>query len=172
MGIWAWEHPDKSEYVFVVDTDSYAGNFERELSSFVVGRCDEFGDHRGNPYKELYTKELPADPFDGLIGSRVCDPGDDGIHRAPMDLAPTPGYSNDGRGNVKKLKPGQKLKYGAFNSVAIFLRRKPTKAELSLLVKRARAFETLPKTKEWEARPKILGCRLVEERLLLVSTDL
>ena len=170
MGLWGWEHPERSEWAFVVDTDSYAGNFERELASYVVGQCDEYGDHRGGPYRELYEKECPKDPFDDLVDQRVCDPGDDGIHRAPMDLAPTPGYSNDGRGKVTKLRPGQKLKHGAFNSVAIFLRRKPTESELALLVKRARAFEHLPKQREYDERPKILACRLVEERVSLTST--
>lgn len=80
---------------FVVDTDSYAGNFERELSSFVVGRCDDYGEHRGGIYKEMYEEEVPENlksVVEDLVELRINDPGDDGIMRAPMDLAPTPAF--------------------------------------------------------------------------------
>jgi hypothetical protein len=181
MAIWEWA--DKGpRWSFVVDTDSYAGNFDRELSSFVVGRCDEGGDHRGAPYREMFEKEIRGhgrrghfekeDPFEGLVVTRVDDHGDDFICRAPMSLAPTPGYSNDGKGIVSKLKSGKEPKHPAYNSVAIFLSRKPTDAELRLLAERAKKFSNLPPLKPWDHRPKFLGCRLVEERTEIVSHDL
>jgi len=178
MALWSWDSPGP-RWSFVVDTDSYAGNFERELSSFVVGRCDEHGDHRGGLYKAMYEEDFrihgnsgEEDPFEDLVTTRVDDHGDDAICRAPMALAPTPGYSNDGRGNVTKLKPGAKPKHAAYNSVAIFLDRKPTDAELGILVERAKRFADLPPIKPWDHRPKILGMRLVEERMEIVSHDL
>jgi hypothetical protein len=178
MATWDWASTEP-KWSFVVDTEDYAGNFERELSSYVVGRCDEHGDHRGGPYREMFEQEIRGrgsrghfekeDPFEDLVTTRVDDHGDDHIAHAPMALAPTPGYSNDGSGNVKKLKPGQKVKWPAFNSVAIFLTRKPTKGELKILVQRAKAFASLPKITRWDSRPKILGCRLVEERTEIIS---
>lgn len=170
MALWDWTR-DEPRWTFVVDTDSYAGNFEREMSSYVVGRCDEYGDHRGGPYQEMFRKDFGKDPFDDLVDYRVNDPGDDGIMRAPMDLAPTPGYGNDGHGKHSKLKAGQKPKHPAYQSVAIFLRRRPTAKELRVLAERARAFEKIPPIKEWDHRPKVLGCRLVGETVSLTSED-
>jgi len=152
MAIWDWEEMNP-KWSFVVDTDSYAGNFERELSSYVVGKCDEHGGHRGGAYRAMYEETFwRTDPFENILEYRIVDPGDDGIARAPMDIAPTPGHE----------KP-------TYNSVAIFLSRKPSKKELSILVGRSDAFVMLPKIKMWDVRPKILGFRLVEERVEVVS---
>jgi hypothetical protein len=171
MALWSWENPE-SRWSFVVDTDSYAGNFERELSSFVVGRCDEYGDHRGGAYKEMYEKEVPEKLqviIEDLTEDRINDPGDDGIMRAPMDLAPTPGFENIGDGKILPLKAGKKPKHPAYNSVAIFLSRKPTEDEFAFLILRTRKFVELPPVTKWEQRPKILVIRLVEERMEIVS---
>ena len=177
MALWGWED-NGPRWAFVVDTDSYAGNFERELSSFVVGRCDEGGDHVGGPYQEMYKKDFrlmdagTEDPFEDLSETRVDDHGDDAIGRAPMALAPTPGYSNDGHGNISEVGPGEDPKYAAYNSVAIFLSREPSDGELALLAERAMKFATLPPIKDWDHRPKILGFRLVAERTEITSRDL
>lgn len=171
MGLWSWSD-SAPRWSFVVDTDSYAGNFERQLASYIVGRCDDHGDHMGGPFREMYEKELPDDPFLDLVEERISDPGDDGIHHAPMDLAPTPGFENTGNGEVLPLKPGKNPKYPAYNSVAIFLSRRPTKNELAMLVARAQKFVTLSPVNRWDHWPKILGMRLVEERTEIISHDL
>lgn len=169
MALWDWGRTEP-KWTFVVDTDSYAGNFERELACYVVGQCDDHGEHRGGPYREMYERDFKGkDPFEDLVEHRINDPGDDGIMRAPMDLAPTPGYENDGHGNHRPIASGKKPKHPAYNSVAIFLSRKPKDKELKILVARAKAFADLPKTKQWDSRPKILGIRLVEERTEIVS---
>lgn len=169
MGIWDWTRTEP-KWSFVVDTEDYAGNFERELTCYVVGRCDAYGEHSGGGYREMFAKDFEGkDPFEDLVEDRINDPGDDGIMRAPMDVAPTPGYENDGAGNHRPIAAGAKPKWPAFNSVAIFLSRKPTGEELSILVRRAQAFGRLPKVKAWDVRPKITGCRLVEERVEIVS---
>jgi len=171
MALWDWTR-EGPEWAFVVDTDMYAGNFERELSAYVVGVCDDYGGHRGNPYSEMYRRDFgKGDPFKALVDFRVDDHGDDSIVRSPMALAPTPGYGNDGNGRLSKVKPGKKAKYPAYQSVAIFLRRKPTDRELAMLAERARKFGGLPKVRESDVRPRILGCRLVEEAIVLKSTD-
>jgi len=169
MALWNWSRVEP-RWSFVIDTDSYAGNFERELCAYVTGHCDEYGGHRSGRYKALYEEELPHNPFQHLIDYRVDDHGDDQINRAPMSLAPTPGYGNDGHGNHKKLSFGESAKHPAYQSVAIFLRRKPTYDELRVLVLRANTFPALPKEKPWDHRPAILGCRLVEELTTLTST--
>lgn len=146
MAIWDWEKPGKVKWAFVVDTSDYAGNFERELSVFLVGRCD-MEDDRCVYLEELYRKELPKDPFEDLVTFRVDDHGDDHIARSPMALAPTPG------------------KKATYNSVAIFLGRRPKDAELKILVERARRFPEVCK----RGPKKILGCRLVQERTTVES---
>lgn len=139
---------------FVVDTDMYAGNFERELGGYVVGQVDDYGDHRAGPYIELYEKECPTNPFENLVEWRVYDPGDDGIMRVPANISPTPG-----------------TKGGAYNSVSIHLGKKPTSKQLRLLVERAKAFPSLPRLKKWDSRPTILRCRLVLEETVETSED-
>ena len=169
MATWDWTQTEP-KWSFVIDTDDYAGNFERELSCYVVGQCDEYGEHRGGVYREMFAEDFgDKDPFEDLVEHRINDPGDDGIMRAPMDLAPTPGYENDGAGNHRPIAADKKPKHPAFNSVAIFLTRRPTEDELKILAQRAKAFGRLPKVKEWDVRPKILGFRLVEERTEIVS---
>lgn len=171
MALWNWN--DSTRWSFVIDTDTYAGNFERELCSFVVGHHDEYGDHRGGVYKAAFREQYAdKDPFEGLIDYRVDDHGDDNIARAPMALAPTPGYENNGLGGVRKLEPGEIPNYPSYQSVAIFLCAKPTDEQLKILIERALLFPTLPKNYEWDERPMIIGLRLVEERTTLQSTVL
>jgi hypothetical protein len=163
----------ESKWSFVIDTTEYAGNFERQVGAFVVGVVDEYGDHIAEPYLKMFEKDFPKkNPFEDLTDSRVGDPGDDGIMRAPVDLAPTPGYENNGMGKVTKLKPGKTPKYPAYNSVAIFLSRKPKDKELKLLVERALKFPKLPKQKAWDSKFKILGLRLVEERTVITNHEI
>lgn len=174
MALWSWAEPGP-RWAFVVDTDSYAGNFERELSSFVVGRCDEHGEHRGGIYKEMYEEEVPKSIqklFEDLVEERVDDHDDDFIGRAPMALVPTPGFENNGMGKIRRLKSGEKPKHPAYNSVAIFLSRKPKDKELRILVERSKRFSDLPAVKPWDHRPKILGLRLVEEHTEIISHNL
>jgi hypothetical protein len=160
----------ESKWSFVIDTDEYAGNFERQLSAYVVGACDAYGEHRAGPYLEMFKKDFPDEnPFEDLIEDRVVDPGDDAIMRAPMDIAPTPGYSNDGTGEVTRLKKNKKLKYPVYNSVAIFLSRKPTAKELKLLKERAEKFPSIPPQKMWDCKFDIIGLRLVEERTVITE---
>jgi hypothetical protein len=132
--------------------------------------CDRYDTH-GGPYLKMFEDEEDGKmKLEDLSDTRVVDPGDDGIHRSPCDLAPTPGWSNDGNGKHYKVRPtGKKyaFKHPAYNSVAIFLQRKPTDKELEVLTRRALEFPSLPKTREWDSRPKILGCRLVKERVQL-----
>lgn len=167
MALWTWENQAPS-YSFVVDTDAYAGNFERELTAYVIGQADEYA--AVDEYLEMFTDECSMD-FEELSDTRISDPGDDGIMRAPNDLAPTPGWSNNGHGKHYKVDSAHPFKYPAYQSVAIFLSRKPTDEELSELIKRAVSFFQLP-TKRGTTPPKVLGCRLVAEKLELVSTNL
>jgi len=166
MALWDWS--DTPRWSFVIDTDAYAGNFERALCAYVTGR--HCGTGRVAAYLEMYQREVPEDFFESLHEQRVDDHGDDHIARAPMALAPTPGWGRRDDGNHYELEDGEEAPHPAYQSVAIFLSRQPTQEELQALAARAYAFPQLPREKPWDARPKILGCRVVEERTVLFST--
>lgn len=138
MAIWSWGA--KPAWSFVIDTDGYGGGNTREVCGYLTGLTDEHGDRQAGPYIDMFFHD--ADPrtadFEDLVEERLCDPGDDGYHRAPADLAPTPGYANDGHGGHRKLKAGEVGEHPAFQSVAIFLSRQPTVQELNCLIERAR----------------------------------
>lgn len=144
----------KKRLTFVVDTDAYAGNLERPMALYICGRADDYVQDYLSPYRDLFNQEVGASTFENLIEWRLVDPGDDGFHRAPMDIYPT---------------PGTKWEY---NSVGIFLSREPTAEELKLLTTRAKNFSALPPITKWSNhRPKILGCRLLLEETVLKSRD-
>jgi len=172
MAIGGWDRGDK--WSFIVDTDSYAGNFERQLCAYVIGTVAAFSDpiFAGRAYLRMFEQECTL-PLDELSDTRVADPGDDDVHPSPCDLAPTPGWSNNGKGKTYQVRPNSKrygYKYPAYNSVAIFLRRRPTEEELHELVKRAVEFTRSPKVHQWETRPnEILGCRLVKEAVVVME---
>lgn len=48
---------ETTKYTFVIDTEQYAGNFEREICAFVTGRRGEYG---GKKEAEQYKNQLPT----------------------------------------------------------------------------------------------------------------
>jgi hypothetical protein len=87
-------------FYFVIDTDEYAGNFEREMTAFItgcIGEC-EVGSELT---EELEEDGLSSDFFDCLI---TQEPDENGCHR-PCKIWDTPGYFNNGLG--KFYKDGQ-----------------------------------------------------------------
>jgi hypothetical protein len=159
MGCWDWTGEERTRWALVVDTNAYAGNFEREVCAYVAGKVDEYGEHQTEQERAAFARDYPnGNPFEDLIESRLVDPGDDGYHRSPCDVAPTPGRRN------RSGSP-------AFNSVAIFLAREPTAEELATLKARALSFPSLPKQHEWDERPQIRGVRLVREAVRATWTS-
>ena len=163
---------DREELTLAIDTDSYSGNFERQMFAFITGRGDT-PDGATNSNHDHYLKLAEAGWFDevldDLLDVRLNDPGDDGYHRAYVSITPTPGFfGNDGthyEDNEKnRRKFSEKKRYPAFQSVAIFLQRLPTTEELEHIKKRAHLFADLPKKNAWDSRPKILGFRLLRAR--------
>jgi hypothetical protein len=163
----------RTEYTLAIDTDSYSGNFERELFAFIFGIPDTADG--GTRDLSLYTeaaraagvfKKLRKDFEYELLATRMNDPGDDGYHRAYVTICPTPGFFNDGKGThyedteENRKKVGAK-RYPAFQSVAVFLSQLPRDGELALIRQRAQAFSTFPSKHSWETRPKILGYRIL-----------
>lgn len=84
---------DQARIIFCVDTDSYAGNFERELCAYMTGIVGECG--VGDECQKLYEADDLA-PLEDLVDAWV--PDDHGCHR-PAAIQTTPGWFNDGVGN-------------------------------------------------------------------------
>lgn len=81
-------------WLFVIDTEDYAGNFERELCAYITGRVGECG--VGDDMAELFKKEV-GEPFDEVIE----ETDEHGCNR-PTTIYPTPGWFNDGMGGHYK----------------------------------------------------------------------
>ena len=77
----------RNGYVFVVDTDSYSGNFEREMTAHLTGHVGEC--------------EVGADLVDENIErifSNITQVSDDNGCWRPCEIYPTPGIYNNGMG--------------------------------------------------------------------------
>lgn len=73
---------------FIIDTDSYSGNFEREMCAFSTGHSGEYGMGRQN------TEETIKQQFAPYIASVK----DDRDCMTPVNIAITPGFGNNGYG--------------------------------------------------------------------------
>jgi len=95
-----------SKTIFVIDTDSYAGNFERDMCAYVtgvVGDCCV-----GEEFAQLYRQETgeSESQFGELLEHRVDDRG---CHR-PCSLYPTKGFLYDGEdGEVPEIEFNQEV---------------------------------------------------------------
>jgi hypothetical protein len=127
----------KTKYVFIIDTNEYAGNFEREMTAFCVG---QIGDCEvGYKEEERFKEELGEDfweVMEGLIEQRADDHG---------CCRPT------------EIQPGPDKDY---NSVGIFFYDKPKQDIINMIKERAREF-----THTKQRTMKILGYRLKKEIL-------
>ncbi|MBS3089663.1 hypothetical protein J4461_02150 [Candidatus Pacearchaeota archaeon] len=91
-------------YLFVIDTDKYAGNFEREMCAYITGQIGEC--EVGKENAKLARQEIPdvVARLDELIDSV---PDENGCHR-PVSIFPTPGWFNNGMGG--HFRDGQEEK--------------------------------------------------------------
>jgi hypothetical protein len=87
--------------MFVIDTEQYAGNFERQMCAYITGQIGECG--VGQEEAVQYKKETHKQPLD-FIENRV-DGSDDCPCMRPVNIYPTPGWFNHGDGG--HFKDGQ-----------------------------------------------------------------
>ncbi len=138
---------------FVVDTNSYAGNFERKLCVHLTGWCDQ---EKNFGFKE---KSGVKDEIVSWIDDNIAMlPGGDGdaVWDSPYQLRITP------------LSAPRNYRGGQFNSVGIHFHERPPGFIIDFLKERA-----------WEFAPtytgdklKILGFRLVTEETIEHSEDI
>jgi len=80
---------------FVVDTDKYAGNFERELCAYMTGQVGECGVGEENAKRfEREVDEATAERMEWIVGMA---PDDHGCHH-PAKIYFMPGWFNNGHG--------------------------------------------------------------------------
>jgi hypothetical protein len=119
-------------YVFVIDTDSYAGNFERWMCGYITG---EYMDHNhGNEEAKIYRQKESYDFANSV--QLICE--------TPVTIWPTEGWYNDGNGNEYKEGEGPscETKHPVYRSVAIFFNEEPTEEEIQIMQRRAKEFLT------------------------------
>lgn len=167
---------DREQLTLAIDTDTYSGNFERELFAFVFGVADtpdggtrDLSYYYMPAYEEAKRAGL-RDLAHSILDVRMNEPGDDGYHPSYVTICPTPGFFNDGDGvhyedteNNRKTVVEDK-RHPAFQSVAIFLQRYPDAKELAFIKERVQLFAQFPKKHDWDHRPKILGLRLLRAK--------
>ncbi len=76
---------------FIIDTEDYAGNFERELCAYLTGCIGDCG--VGQDMAELFCEETGLEPFEN-----VMQEADDHGCMRPASAYPTPGWFNHGFG--------------------------------------------------------------------------
>lgn len=123
-------------FSLVIDTTKFAGEFEREMLAACFGVL--------SAYPTGGAKEAAA-AYDGpdmsnAVAYVLNDPGDDAISYDRVTIYPTPGWSNDGRGNHSRLADGEVAAFPAYQSVRIPLARSLTAEELAGVRRRAEAF--------------------------------
>lgn len=130
------------QWLLVVDTDAYAGNFECYMAAYVTGQVGGCG------VGEEVVAALPeADRAALAWVAEVIGQEEDehGVHR-PVRIEPTPGFFNDGRG--QHFRDGTEPPNGlfldkpwpAYQSVAILFTVLPTPEQIEQLQERARTF--------------------------------
>ena len=101
-------------YKLIIDTDSYAGNFEREICAYCTGIIGDCG--VGKEYVKYYNDE-EAFKFEEIIAQVP----DDHAYLRPASIDMAPGERSN-------------------NSVVIFFEEQPTKGQISIIKDRAQKF--------------------------------
>ncbi len=150
-------------YVFIIDTDSYSGNFERSMCAYLTGITDEYDRHEEyvDAYKQEMNVEEPYEHNEHILFML----GEHG--ETPCTSWSTPGWFHDGHGthwhqddkdlDQECIDAGNK--YPSYQSVGIFMDRKPADEEIKILKERANKFQLLDNCDE---TIKVLGFRLIQ----------
>jgi hypothetical protein len=141
-------------YIFVIDTEEYAGNFERQLCAYITGCIGDCG--VGEEERIQYNNDETMN-FDDSIR---LEPDEHGCNR-PVILVDTPGWFNNGLGghfrdgtdeqvvldHHKQVAKehglpahGKMAKFPACLSVGVLFETKPTAKEIALMKRRAEAY--------------------------------
>lgn len=124
---------DDADFIFVIDTDQYSGNFEREMCAYVTGAVGEC--RVGNKEADLFKEEVNDDQ---LTDKTLWVADDDSPCYRPASPWPSPGRHNDGHGrHFDDTVETDGHKWPAYESVAIFFCEKPTAEDIASMKERA-----------------------------------
>jgi hypothetical protein len=128
----------------VIDTNSYAGNFERELCAYVTGYWDE--ETHGGDQADIFKKEVgEPNPFESFITMALTQDDD----------CPIEAYQ------CLEWEPINK----ETNSVGIFFEKEPTFELIKLIKERAYKFSKEGKIFGYPVTLKIIGFRLLKRKV-------
>ena len=166
---------------FVIDTNSYAGNFERELCSYVTG---QYGDcNVGKDIAEYVKNNKDVEAIRKFIGEE----SDKYNCYRPAKIYPTPNIYNNGFGFhykigeeqiAKKMRPdyvGSEIpleKYLAYQSVAICLRSMPPEDVIKKMCSRANKFKKIGAANKIKLKIRycgnfnIIGFRVIKTKMV------
>lgn len=135
------------QFTFAIDTNEYAGNFERETTAFVVGVYGDCG--KGSEIAEAVQEKIPEE-----LREKVAQVADEHGCCRPTSMGRSP--------DSKK-----------YNTVEIYFHERPTDEELKLMAARAHEFaETCQQYDKFLDPYKVLGIRLVEREIVVKDTEL
>ena len=156
-----WVNDYAAPWVFIIDTDEYAGNFEREMCAYctgMIGQC-EVGEEMATLFEEDF--ELEADNY-----------GEDNPFMDYMDL-----WVMDDHGCGRPTSIWRSPSGDGCNSVAIFFQQEPTEEHIKIMKERAQNFASeRPDGKKYsviELKPKpfnVLGFRMLKQVVTTTET--
>ena len=160
--------------IFVIDTNSYSGNFEREMTAYITGQVGEC--EVGEELADVFREEMGSNT---ILDDMCCDVPNEDDHRAPCGIWPTPNRYNDGYGRHFDGDPQlpQQGRHEAYESVAIFLNKVPTEEQISIMKERAMAFcahawqQHGRMSEFYQAEIIVLGFRLITREVTIIETD-
>ena len=131
-------------FEFIIDTDSYAGNFEREICAYITGMWDH--ETHGRDQAAIFKKEVGIpNPFEEYITYVYLEHG-----YAPQQIIWEP---------IAK----------AMNSVSIFFEKEPTPELIAIMKERAYRFSRYGLIFNEPVRLKILRFRFLK-RIIKIET--
>ena len=137
-----------SIWLFVVDTEQFAGNFERQLCAYMTGRIGDCG--VGDTERDEFNREMhiqaDVDAYDERHPFRfvIDQPDEHGCNR-PCTIFPTPGWFNNGMGGEYRDAPDNEAVAKADHRQSWLANIKPGCAEIHAAYCRAMADRPLVK---------------------------
>lgn len=103
-------------YKFIIDTDQYSGNFEREMCAYLTGRIGECG--VGKDFVEIFQQEVGSK----ISFDNVSLESDDDHHDCfrPCEIEINPNWFNTGMGNCYRKSDTDDIKILKEYADAIF----------------------------------------------------
>jgi len=140
---------NETKYLFIIDTDKYAGNFEREMCAFAtghVGDCDVGSEQREVFEQETEEQDVDEDILGDLEEFIIHEPDEHGCCR-PVTIT---------------FSPDRK----EVNGVGIFFSYRPRREVMEFIVERAKRYASEGHGRFESAK----GMTVTGSRLLKIKT--